>query len=75
MSNYFITLEQPPYLFNYFLAKVLYIVTLEIGFPTVSMRRPETEVPSCAMLDPDSDNKRKITTHEKKNSVIQNIFR
>ena len=23
MSNYFITLEQPPYLFNYFLAKVL----------------------------------------------------
>ena len=53
----------------------MYIVTSEIGFPTVSMRRPETEVPSCAMLDPDSDNKKKVTTHKKRNSVIQNIFR
>ena len=31
MSNYFITLGHPPYLFNYFLAKVLIIHDTVIG--------------------------------------------
>ena len=62
MSNYFITLEQPPYLFNYFLAKVLvkkyYFFSCETGtfFKAVPVEKPFFgTVPGCVGLDVDVD--------------------
>ena len=47
MSNYFITLEQPPYLFNYFLAKVL---VSRLDFTDSGSVIPQLTVPKVRIL-------------------------
>ena len=44
MSNYFITLEQSPYLFNYFLAKVLLLVNEIVEHGSLPIKKERWEL-------------------------------